>query len=607
MLSSDHRTLPNNHTFPSLLSSCAKLLGPELGRQVHCHVTKFGLDSDAHVRNSLIALYSGFGHLDTACKLFDEFTQWDVVSFNVMIGGYNKGGRPADGLRAFADMVNLGVKPDRCTFACLMSVCSALGDLRSGKVVHVLALKNVGVYEFGDRLKIALVDMYVKLGAVRMADRVFSAMGANKSSAAWIRMVSGYAKAGEVEIARRLFDEMPEKDLISWTSMISGYSRIGRYKEALDLYEEMEKEGIKPHEVTLIPVLSACARLGRLDLGKRLHRYVEDAVVSHNDSRLCTVIVDMYAKCGCIGTALEIFDRVDKKTTSLFNSMISGLAQHGLGERAVALLEGMEALGLRPDKVTFVAVLCACSHSGLIEEGKKIFDSMVQKYGIHPQLEHYGCMVDLLGRRGYVDEAYDFIKNMPITPNFVIWSALLRNCRVHENARIGEIAERKLLQLGSNDSGSEGRCSRLVEMFLDTKSPQNAKKLRKMMNYKPVWKQQGWSYIEWNGSLHQFLADDVSHPQSKEIHLMLEEMMRRLRSAGLDVVSRHSERLALAFGLINLGPGETLRIVTDLRMCSDCHSSFKLLSKVFSREIAVRDKIRFHHMKNGSCSCLDSW
>ncbi|XP_020272070.1 pentatricopeptide repeat-containing protein At1g08070, chloroplastic-like [Asparagus officinalis] len=623
---SEGPTRPNNFTFPFLLVSCSKLPGPETGLQVHSHVMKLGFDLDSHVRHSLIGLYCIFGDLDVARYLFDEITRWDVVSFNVMMSGYNKCGQWDDALRVFGYMLRVGVRPDDRTFGCLMSICSGLGDLTRGKVVHMLALKSFGSDDLGNGVKLALLNMYSKLGAMKMADRVFGSMGSSKSVASWSCMVSGYAKCGKIENARMVFDEMPKKDLISWTSMISGYSQNGRYKEAVELYEEMGKQGVKPDEVTLVAVLSACAHLGYLDFGKRIHLYIESDSIGCNNSRLCTAVVDMYAKCGHIMTALEIFNRVDKKTKTshLFNSVISGLAQHGLGERAIAVFEEMEALGLSPDKVTFVGVLCACSHSGLIEKGKEIFDMMVNKYSIQPQIEHYCCMVDLLGRRGYINEAYDFIQNMPISPNSAIWSALLRNCRIHRNPRIGEIAQRKLLHFVSDGNSFEGRYSRLIEMFSDVKVLENAKKVRKMIKYKPVWKQQGSSYVDFNGSLHQFLANGTSHPQSKEIYKMLDEMTRRLRLASYDpstkevlldieneekgnVVSGHSERLALAYGLMNLGRSETIRIIMDLRMCIDCHSLFKIFSEVFSREIVVRDKIIFHHMKNGLCSCMDCW
>ncbi|XXG84851.1 hypothetical protein AAC387_Pa11g0069 [Persea americana] len=616
---------PNNFTFPFLLNSCARLSTIQPGRLVHSHVIKLGFESDSFIANPLIHLYCVFEEFDRARQVFDEMCDCaDLVSFNTLVSGYARGGRPADGLRLFREMQVAGVVPDEYTIVALLSACSAMCDVKIGMQLHLFMYKGLGVNLDASNmlLKGALVNMYAKCGLMGMADRVFRTMGSEKNAAGLSSMVSGYAKCGEIDVARRLFDEMPERDVVSWTAMIGGYSQAGHYNEALKLFVEMEGAGVIPDEITMVTVLSACAQLGALDFGKKIHRNVENRFFDKNVI-LITAIVDMYAKCGSIESALRVFYSVAEKsrTLFLFNCMISGLAQHSNFKKAMEIFEEMQSAGLRPDRSTFIGLLCACSHGGHIEEGKKLFDSMFEEHGIDPQVEHYGCMVDLLGRGGYFKEACDFIEKMPIKANSVIWGALLSACRIHGNIEIAEIVGKQLLQLDPNNGG----CHILLSnIFTSANRWDDARRVRKQIGKRGIQKPPGWSYIELNGSIFQFLAGEISCSRAKEVNLMLEEMTRRLRSAGYvpntalvsfdideeekeNVISHHSEKLALAFGLINTGPEATIRIVKNLRICGDCHLSFKYLSNIYEREIVVRDRIRFHYFRNGSCSCMDYW
>ncbi|KAK8563549.1 hypothetical protein V6N13_006251 [Hibiscus sabdariffa] len=614
---------PNNFTYPFLLNSCARLSTLKPGIQVHSHVIKFGFELDPFVGNALMHFYSVFRRLNDARIVFEGSPVRDLVSYNTMINGYGLVAQPGPALRLFRKMQDSGILPDEFTFVALLSAFSSLNDHRIGKEIHGFVYRNLYCVDSNVLLKTAILHMYAKSGLMDLAERVFSSMRSNKNTAAWSSMVSGYARCGQTEAARRMFDQMDQRDLICWTAMISGYSQSGQYSEALELFMQMEDLGIRPDECTLAAVLSACARLGALSLGQRLHsRYIEGELCSQNII-ISTALIDMYSKCGKIDSALHMFHSIPKslKTVSLFNSMISGLAQHGLGESALAVFGEMELIGLKPDGVTFVAVLSACSHSGLIEEGKELFRSMSDVYGIKPHKEHYGCMVDLLGRDGCLDEAYDLIRSMPFEANSVIWRALLGACKVHGNIKIGEVACQKLIKL-EPDHGAHYIL--LSNMLANTNKWEQAGRVRKVMEDRGVQKPPGWSYIEFQGTIHRFLASDKSHLQDKGIESMLQDMAMRLKSAGYvpnttqvvfdideeekeTVVSYHSEKLALAFGLVNSSTGETIRIMKNLRVCGDCHSAFKLLSEIYSREIIVRDAIRFHHFKNGSCSCKDFW
>ncbi|OWM82440.1 pentatricopeptide repeat-containing protein At5g66520-like [Punica granatum] len=621
------RDLPNNFTFTFLLNSCARLAAPGPGFQIYGHVIKLGFEPDIFIRNALMHFCCSSGLADCARKLFEESSARDLVSYNTMISGMAQMCKPHAALSLFQEMSDSGIWPDEFTFVALCSACSGLNDHGLAKQIHNLVYRYLGFVDCssGAHLVGSVIDLYTKCGEMDMARKVFSAFQPVKSLPALSSMVSGYARAGKVELARQIFDRVNKRDTILWTAIISGYSQAGRYDEALELYKEMEKSGLKPDQVTLVAVLSACAGLGALTVGERINNQSLRARFFGRDAILVTAVVDMYAKCGKIESALEIFRDVpdSQRTTHLFNAMITGLAQHGLGETAVSVFREMESTKVRPDEVTFTGLLCACSHSGLVEEGRSLFKLMSEFYGINPQMQHYCCMVDLLGRDGKLDDAHDFIRTMPFEANSVIWRSLLGSCKLHGNVEMGKIASAKLLEL-EPDHGA--RYVLLSNILATTKQWEEAGRVRKGMEQRGIQKPPGWSYIEIsNGTVHQFTASNYrSHPQKEEIASKLRDMNSRLRTAGYapstvdvvfdvdeeekeTIVSHHSEKLALAFGLLNSGPGEVLQIMKNLRICGDCHLAFKLLSKAYAREIIVRDTARFHHFRNGLCSCKDFW
>jgi len=382
----------------------------------------------------------------------------------------------------------------------------------------------------------------------------------------------------------------------------------------------MQLAGVEPNNVTMVSVLSACAVLGALETGKWVHSYIRRkrlplAII------LGTALVDFYAKCGCIDDAVEAFKSMPVKNSWTWTALIKGMATNGRGREALELFSSMRKASIEPTDVTFIGVLMACSHSCLVEEGRRHFDSMTQDYGIKPRVEHYGCIVDLLGRAGLVDEAYQFIRTMPIKPNTVIWRALLSSCVVHKNFEIGEEALKQIISLNPNHSGDY---ILLSNIYASVGQWKDAAMIRKEMKDKGIEKIPGCSLIELDGVVFEFFAEDSDHPQLREIYQKVEEMIDRIKMAGyipntadvrLEVdehekevsVSHHSEKLAIAFGLMKLDPGATIRLSKNLRVCTDCHSATKLISKVYNREIVVRDWNRFHHFKDGTCSCNDYW
>lgn len=461
--------------------------------------------------------------------------------------------------------------------------------------------------------------MYAELGMFESARRFFSAIP-RPDLVTRTAMVSACAVSGDIEFARQMFDEMPHRDLVAWNAMIAGYAQRGESREALNLFSQMQVEGARVNEVTMVSVLSACAHLGAFDQGRWAHAYIERNKLPMTVT-LGTALIDMYSKCGNMERAMQVFWKMEEKNVYTWSSVMGGLAMNGAGESCLEIFSRMKGEGIPPNEVTFVSVLRGCSVAGLVEQGRKHFDSIRQEYGLEPTHEHYGCMVDLYGRAGLLDDAVNVIKSMPIRPHVGAWGALLNACRMHRNMELGELALRRIVEL---EATHDGAYVLLSNIYADSKNWDGVSHVRKFMKANKVRKEPGCSVIEAGGEVHEFFVGDKSHPRYGEIEAMLGEMTRKLRLAGYvantnqvlfdieeeekeDALCRHSEKLAIAFGFITLADGVPIRIVKNLRVCRDCHDATKVISKVFNREIVVRDRNRFHHFKDGECSCMDYW
>ncbi|XVF69661.1 hypothetical protein PTKIN_Ptkin11bG0099600 [Pterospermum kingtungense] len=512
---------PDNYTYPSLLKVCSILMLKFLGFEIFCHVLKLGFDGDTYVHNGVIHFLVSSGELELASKVFDESCLRDLVSWNSLINGYVRSGRAKEAIRVYRKMQEEGVEPDEVTMIGVVSSCAQLEDLRLGRDFHKY------IEERGLNLTIplanSLMDMYIKCGSLDGAQRIFDNME-NKTIVSCTTMVVGYARLGLLDAARKLFDEMLEKDVVPWNAIIGGYVQAKRSKEALALFHEMQASGIKPDEVTLVYCLSACSQLGALDVGIWIHHYIEKHKLYLNVA-LGTALVDMYAKCGNVTKAVQVFNAMPSRNSLTWTSVIGGLALHGNAHDALTYFSEMIEVGLRPDEVTFLGVLSACCHGGLVEEGRKHFTQMTSKFGLSPQLKHYSCMVDLLGRAGLLDEAEELVKSMEIEPDAVVWGALFFACRMHGNFLMGERAALKLLELDPHDSGIYVL---LANMYGDANMWEEAWKIRKMMRERGVEKIPGCSSIEVNGTVYEFIVRDKSHPKSEQIYDCLIQLTRQL-------------------------------------------------------------------------------
>ncbi|XP_011621937.1 pentatricopeptide repeat-containing protein At1g08070, chloroplastic [Amborella trichopoda] len=584
MLCVNNSFLPDNFTFPALLKACCdsdNSSAIEEGKQIHCQALKRGFCSDVFVQKRLIRFYAKFGALEDAWKVSGQcIGAIDTVCWNDMINGYIKIGRLDVAQHLFDDMVN----------------------------------KNAVSWSL-------MINGHANNGDMETAKLLFDEMPDTERSAfAWNSMIAGYAKNGRMVESQELLNQIPHRDVFSWTAVISGYSQNCLFKEALEAFHAMQVEKLEPNEITLISVLPAIAHFGATSQGRWIHAYIEKKKMAI-DGVLGSALVDMYAKCGDIEEALRVFERLPCKELSAWNALISGFARHGLSKAALWFFSRMHGSNVKPNEITFVGVLSACSHGGLVDEGQMYFALMNDAYNITPNAKHYGCMVDLLGRSGHLNQAKELIESMHIKPNAVIWKTFLSACRIHDNVELAQQVAREAPEFDSEDSGPY---ILLSNIYAASGLWDEASKTRRTMKDMKVHKVPGCSWVEMDGIIHEFFAGDRSHPDSEAIYNKLDEMRLSLRTTGyvpntsqilMDAseeekrisVWHHSEKLAIAFGLIKGSSKNPFHVIKNLRICDDCHSVAKIISKIYRRKIVVRDQRRFHHFKDGMCSCMDYW
>ncbi|KAL0452138.1 UNVERIFIED_CONTAM: putative pentatricopeptide repeat-containing protein [Sesamum latifolium] len=536
--------LPNNFTFPFVLKSCSRNLDFGLGAKVHSLVVKVGYDGDVFVTTGLVGFYSRLERLEDAQKMFDDSPEKNVVSWTAIMGGYIGAGRFREVVDLFRKSLAMGLRPDSYTLVRVLSACGQLGDLGAGQWIHKYVL-DIG-----------------------MGSNVF----VNTS------LVDMYAKCGNMEKARAVFDEMLERDIVTWGAIIQGYAANGLPKEALEIFRRMQKENLRPDCYVMVGVLSACARLGALELGERASSMMDMSEFLSNPV-LGTALVDMYAKCGKMAVAWEVFKGMKVKDLIIFNAVISGLAMTGHVKAAFCCFGLLEKCGLKPDGNTFLGLLCACTHAGLVDDGRRYFYGMSYFYSLTPTIEHYGSMVDLLARAGLLDEAHQMVWSTPMKANAIVWGALLGGCRLHKDT---QLAEHVLKQLITLEPWNSGNYVLLSNIYSANQKWDESENVRSIMKESGIQKVRGYSWIEIDGIVHEFLVGDTYHPMSDKIYAKLMELAKELRAAGyvpttefvlFDIEEEekehflgcHSEKLALAFGLICTKADAVIRIVKNLR------------------------------------------
>lgn len=581
--------LPANFTLISTLSSCASLGWKMLGQQIHCEGFKLGLDLDVSVSNTLIAMYAETGFLTESEKVFSLMPEYDQVSWNSVIGAFSDSEvSVVEAVKYLLNMMRAGWSLTRVSFINILAAVSSLSLQQLVHQIHSLAIKYCVAND----------------AAIENA------------------LLACYGKCGEINECEKIFSRMSERrDDVSWNSMISGYIHNEILHKAMDLVWFMMQRGQRLDCFTFATVLSACASVATLERGMEVHACAIRACLE-SDVVVGSALIDMYTKCGRVDYASRFFQMMPLRNVYSWNSMISGYSRHGHGHKALDLFAQMKLKGQPPDHVTFVGVLSACSHVGLVDEGFNHFGSMSEVYGLAPRVEHFSCMVDLLGRAGELKKIEDFINKMPIKPNILIWRTVLGACcRVNgRNTELGQRAAEMLLELEPQNAVNYVLLS---NMYASGGKWEDVAKARMAMRKAAVKKEAGCSWVTMKDGVHVFVAGDKSHPEKELIYEKVQELNRKMRDAGYvpetkfslydlelenkeELLSYHSEKLAVAFVLTRKS-GLPIRIMKNLRVCGDCHTAFKYISKIVGRQVVLRDSNRFHHFADGKCSCGDYW
>ncbi|XP_059633465.1 putative pentatricopeptide repeat-containing protein At5g13230, mitochondrial [Cornus florida] len=577
---------PNNFTFSSVIKACLGLEAFDIGKSIHGCALKMRYEMDPYVSAALLDMYTKCGDIEDARRVFEEIPKNNVIHWSFMIARYSQSNRSKEAVELFCRMRQSLVIPNQFTFASVLQACATMEGLDLGKQIHCNILK-IGLDS----------DVFV-------------------SNA----LMDVYAKCGRMENSVELFMGSVCKNDVTWNTIIVGYVQLGDGEKALNLFLNMLEDRVQATEVTYSSVLRACASLAALESGTQIHSLTIKTTYD-KDAAVCNGLIDMYAKCGSIKDARLVFDMMSKWDVVSWNAMISGYSMHGLSDEALRMFDRMQKMEIKPNELTFVGVLSACSNTGLLDRGQAYFTSMVSDYAIEPCIEHYTCMVGLLGRLGHLKKAAKLIEEIPFEPSVMVWRSLLGACIIHNDIELARTSAQHVLEMEPHD---EAAYVLLSNIYATAKRWGNVAYVRKSMKKKGVKKEPGLSWIENQGTVHYFTVGDVSHPDIKLIYGMLEWFNMKSRKAGyvpncdvilLDVEDDdkerllwvHSERLALAFGLVRTPSGSPIRIIKNLRICRDCHSAIKFISKLVQREIVIRDINRFHHFKDGICSCGDYW
>ncbi|KAF9610804.1 hypothetical protein IFM89_024936 [Coptis chinensis] len=570
--------------FQSLLSKCKTF---EQIKQVQSHLITTGHFQICPSRTKLLEIcaISPSGNLIYATQIFKTIKFPSTSDWNAIIRGFAKSNVPKHAFKYYKSSF-FSNRPDALTCSFVLKACARILAIFQARQIHCHVIR------FGFQADALLLTTLLDV----------------------------YAKVGDFDNAQRLFDEMGVRDIATWNVLISGLAQGSRARDALDLFKRMGFQGLKRNEVTVLGALSACSQLGALGEGEAVYSFVKENGLDGN-VQVCNAVIDMYAKCGSVEKAKNVFDSINcSKSLVSWNTMIMGFAMHGHGVDALELFNEMGRVGVVPDGITYLAALFACNHAGLVSDGLGLFRAMVDS-GVRPNVKHFGSVVDLLGRAGRLEEAHQMITSMPMVPDVVLWQTLLGASKTFGNVAMAERASRALVEMGSN---SDGDFVLLSNIYAARERWDDVGRVREAMRSRNVKKVPGFSFIEVEGVIHKFINGDQSHPGWREIYRKLDEIGFRVKEYGYvpetcyvlhDIgeeekeiaLCHHSEKLAIAFGLISTGAGTSIQVIKNLRICGDCHVVFKLISKIYEREIIVRDRSRFHRFKEGSCSCGDYW
>ncbi|KAF8107136.1 hypothetical protein N665_0126s0054 [Sinapis alba] len=612
--------------------------------------------------NSIISSYTAFGYVDDAMALLEEMERCDfepdIVTWNSLLSGHAFKGLYKGAIAILKRMQVSSLKPNTSSITSLLQAVAEPGVLKIGKEIHGYVIRNQLWYDV--YVETTLIDMYVKTGCLPYAKKVFDTMDEKKNIVAWNSLISGlsyaglvqdaeglmskmekeggikpdavtwnnlvygYAACGETEKALDVIEKMKknrmEPNVVSWTAILSGCSKNGDFKNALKVFFKMQEEGVSPNSATISTLLRILGCLSLLHSGKEVHCFcLKNNLI--RDAYVATALVDMYTRSGDLRSASEVFWSIENKPLASWNCMIMGHAMFGKGEEGIAVFNKMLEAGMEPDAITFTSVLSVCKNSGLVREGWRYFDLMRSRYGINPSIEHCSCMVDMLGRSGYLDEAWDFIQTMPLKPDATILGAFLSSCKIHRDLELGEVAWKRLHVLEPHNSANY---MMMINLYSSMNRWEAVEHIRDLMRHHRVRVQDLWSWIQIDQTVHIFYAEGKAHPDEGEIYFELYRLVSEMKRSGYvpdtscvhqnvselekeKLLMGHTEKLAITYGLIKKKGLDPIRVVKNTSICSDCHTVAKYITVLRNREIVLQEGSRIHHFKDGKCSCNDSW
>ncbi|XP_050227827.1 pentatricopeptide repeat-containing protein At4g37170 [Mercurialis annua] len=610
---------PSPSIYSTLIQCCLKKRALEEGIKVHQHIKLSGFLPGLFISNRLLDMYAKCDGLVHAQKLFDEMGERDLCSWNVLISGYCKVGLLKEAREVFDKM------PERDNFSWTAMI--------SGYVQHDRPREALELYRMMMKRYECLKSNKFTVSSVLAAAAAFPCLrigkeihgylmrtGLDSDEVVWSALSDMYGKCGSIEEARCIFDKMVHRDVVTWTAMIGRYFEDGRRKEGFDLFAELLRSGIRSNDFTFAGVLNACADISAEGVGKQVHGHMI-RIGFGALSFAASALVHMYSKCGNMINAERVFRGTPRPDLVSWTSLISGYAQNGHPAEALQYFELLLKSGTQPDHITFVGVLSACAHAGLVDKGLQYFHSLTEEYGLTHTADHYACIIDLLARTGQFEEAEKIINKMPMQPDKFLWASLLGGCRIHGNLKLAERAAEALFKIEPENPATYVT---MANIYATAGMWSDVERMRKFMDNRGVVKKPGLSWVEIKRKVHVFLVGDGSHPRSKEIHEFLGKISKRMKEEGFvpdtnfvlhDVeeeqkeqnLSYHSEKLAVAFGIISTPEGTPIKVFKNLRTCVDCHTAIKFISKIANRKIVVRDSNRFHCFEDGTCSCGEFW
>lgn len=576
---------PNKISFVSAVNACASPALLEEGKNIHSAIFDSGFVQDVVVGTALVTMYGKCGSLHDARIIFREMPVRNLVSWNAMIAACIQNGQAVEALDLFHQMQAEGLKPDKITFICALHACGSLGALQDGQEIHS-AIMTRG-YQRDVGVGTALVNMYGKCGSL-----------------------------GE---SRSVFHRIRERNVVSWGVMIVACVENGHGREALDLFRQRRLDGIKPDKVTFICLLDACISIAALEDGREIHAAIIDCGFEQ-DTVTWTALINMYGKCGSLHDAKSVFNRMFQQDVVSWSAMIDACAQNGHGKEALELFHQMQLDGINPNSITFLSLLIACRHAGLLERARCYFASMTREYGFAHTMDHYVCMIDILGRSGHLEEAEDLINHLPFKEIAPGWLCLLGACTTHGDLDRGIRAAKHCLELDPKNAAPYKLMSNLYAAAGRWEKVATVKEALKNSGAKKLLER---SCIHIDRMIHEFVGG-MLHAQNEEIHAMLLDLSAQLRQAGYeldahrvtpkeeeemeeDILCYHTVRLAITFGLMHTPSGTPLLVSKNFKMCAECHTVIKFISKIVERKFSVRDTDLFHHFEHGMCSCRDFW